>query len=196
MADGDLTARVRRAGKDEIGQLGAAVNTMADALNDRLEAERRVTADIAHELRTPSPGWSPPPACCPGPAHELVTTSVTALRDLVEDVLEVARLDVPGVEQADCADVLVSALAERAVRRTGKDTEVRVVRDGTVRTDPRRVERIIANLVSNAHRHAAPPVVVEVAGPVVGVRDHGPGFPDALLGEGPRRFRTGARGRD
>ncbi|MFJ5953185.1 ATP-binding protein [Streptomyces noursei] len=196
IADGDLTARVRRAGKDEIGQLGAAVNTMADALNDRLEAERRVTADIAHELRTPVAGLVTATGLLPpGRPTELVTTSVTALRDLVEDVLEVARLDVPGVEQADCADVLVSALAERAVRRTGKDAEVRVVRDGTVRTDPRRVERIIANLVSNAHRHAAPPVVVEVAGPVVGVRDHGPGFPDALLGEGPRRFRTGARGR-
>lgn len=57
IADGDLTDRVRPKGKDEIARLGAAVNTMADALSARLEAERQVTADIAHELRTPSPAW-------------------------------------------------------------------------------------------------------------------------------------------
>jgi hypothetical protein len=41
------------------------------------------------------------------------------------------------------------------------------------RTDPRRVERVLANLAANALRHGAPPVEVEVDGPVVRVRDHG-----------------------
>ncbi|MFJ4979250.1 sensor histidine kinase [Streptomyces coeruleorubidus] len=69
--------------------------------------------------------------------------------------------------------------------------------DAVVATDPRRVERILANLAANALRHGAPPVGVEVDGPVVRVRDHGPGFPSDLLtvlhALGPQRFRTGSR---
>ncbi|MGW7067455.1 ATP-binding protein [Streptomyces sp. NPDC054855] len=67
--------------------------------------------------------------------------------------------------------------------------------DTLVRTDARRLERIIANLVANARRHGAGPVDVRVAGPVVTVSDHGPGFPEHLLRDGPRRFQTGARER-
>ncbi|WP_428837262.1 ATP-binding protein [Streptomyces coeruleofuscus] len=46
--------------------------------------------------------------------------------------------------------------------------------NAVVSTDPRRVERILANLAANALRHGAPPVEVEVDGPVVRVRDRGP----------------------
>lgn len=64
-----------------------------------------------------------------------------------------------------------------------------------VNTDPRRLERILGNLLANAAKHGGTPVEVTVEGRVVRVRDHGPGFPDALLREGPSRFRTGASDR-
>jgi signal transduction histidine kinase len=51
------------------------------------------------------------------------------------------------------------------------------------------------NLLQNATRHGAPPVEVEVDGRVVRIRDHGPGFPDDLLAEGPSRFRTASTDR-
>ncbi|MEK8170139.1 ATP-binding protein [Streptomyces sp. M19] len=62
---------------------------------------------------------------------------------------------------------------------------------------PRRLERILANLLVNAHRHGKPPVEVSVAadGRTVTVRDHGPGYPPDLLRDGPQRFRTGAEER-
>ena len=60
------------------------------------------------------------------------------------------------------------------------------------RTDPRRLERILGNLLANAARHGKPPIEVTVEGRVLRVRDHGPGFPEALLREGPSRFRTGS----
>ncbi|MEV0375182.1 HAMP domain-containing sensor histidine kinase [Streptomyces sp. NPDC050636] len=196
IADGDLTARVRPRGKDEIARLGAAVNTMADALSARLEAERRVTADIAHELRTPVAGLVTAVGLLPpGRPTELVRGGVDTLRNLVEDVLEVARLDVPGVEQAQREEVLLSALAHRAAALAGGEVEVEVRGEAVVETDPRRVERILANLVANARRHGAPPVVVEADGTAVRVRDQGPGFPADLLAQGPQRFRTGARER-
>ncbi|MFJ3953530.1 ATP-binding protein [Streptomyces libani] len=196
IADGDLTDRVRPRGKDEIARLGAAVNTMADALSARLEAERRVTADIAHELRTPVAGLVTAVGLLPpGRPAELVSGGVDTLRSVVENVLEVARLDVPGVEQAQCEEVLPSALAHRAAALAGGDVEVLVRGESVVATDHRRVERILANLVTNARLHGAPPVTLEVAGSAVRVRDHGPGFPAELLTHGPQRFRTGARER-
>ncbi|GAA0297685.1 sensor histidine kinase [Streptomyces turgidiscabies] len=102
----------------------------------------------------------------PGAATDLVAGGVRKLRGLVEDVLEAARLE---------------------------------ARAACVETDPRRVERILANLVTNALRHGTPPVTVEADryadGPLVRVRDHGPGFPTDLLAvvtaSGPEGFRTG-----
>ncbi|MFJ8674277.1 sensor histidine kinase [Streptomyces sp. NPDC093589] len=69
-----------------------------------------------------------------------------------------------------------------------------------IETDRRRLDRIIANLVINAHRHGGPPVTVTVdvspsGNPTIEVRDHGPGYPDELLHHGPQRFRTDAPGR-
>ena len=89
------------------------------------------------------------------------------------------------------ADALrLGLLAERVAAHASGDTEVRVVEDAWVETDRRRLERVVGNLVANAHKHGAPPVVLTVEGPVVTVRDHGDGFPDYLLTEGPQRFRT------
>lgn len=60
VASGESDVRVRDAiggvVRDETDDLASAVDAMADALQQRLEAERRVTADIAHELRTPVTG--------------------------------------------------------------------------------------------------------------------------------------------
>ncbi|WDV56153.1 HAMP domain-containing sensor histidine kinase [Streptomyces coeruleorubidus] len=196
IADGDLDARVRPHGHDEIARLAASVNAMADALGARLEAERRVTADIAHELRTPVAGMSTAVGLLPpGRASDLVAGSMQKLRGLVEDVLEVARLD-SHAAAVDTEEREVSAMARRAVAGLD-DVRVEVVADAVVATDPRRVERILANLAANALRHGAPPVEVEVDGPVIRVRDHGPGFPSDLLTvlhtSGPQRFRTGSR---
>lgn len=197
IAHGDLDARVRPNGRDEIARLAASVNAMAEALGSRLEAERRVTADIAHELRTPVAAMVTAAGLLqPGPAADLVADGVHKLRGLVEDVLEVARLDAQEAA-VETEPRQVSAMARRAV--AGLDgVEVRVAADTVVVTDPRRVERILSNLVGNALRHGAPPVAVEVdedaGGPLVRIRDHGSGFPADLLAvlaaSGPQRFRT------
>lgn len=87
----------------------------------------------------------------------------------------------------------LAPLAGRVVSASGTDTEVVVAGGGPpvrVETDKRRLERVLGNLVSNAHRHGRPPVVLTVDGPVVTVRDHGDGFPEYLTADGPQRFRT------
>jgi two-component system, OmpR family, sensor histidine kinase BaeS len=50
---GDLAQRVPVTGGDELGELGRSFNRMADSLQRAEEAQRRMVADIAHELRTP-----------------------------------------------------------------------------------------------------------------------------------------------
>ncbi|MFI6293662.1 ATP-binding protein [Nonomuraea sp. NPDC050790] len=194
---------------DEVVAVGRAVDRMADALQARLEAERRVTADIAHELRTPVTGLiTAADLLPPGRPTELVRDRAAVLGRLVEDILEVARLDAH-TEQPVLEQRLLSVLTRRALAAastyanpatTASDVvELVVVRDVEVETDPRRVERILANLVANAVRHGHPPVTVTVEGAQVRVEDHGPGFPaemlEVLREHGPQRFASGASAR-
>ncbi|MEU3186376.1 two-component system sensor histidine kinase CseC [Streptomyces sp. NPDC006923] len=181
--------------RDETDELARAVDALTDALNERIEAERRVTADIAHELRTPVTGLlTAAELLPPGRPTELVRDRAQAMRTLVEDVLEVARLD-SASERAELQEIVLGDFVERRVALLDPEIRVRVVDESWVSTDPRRLERILGNLLANAAKHGGTPVEITVEGRVVRVRDHGPGFPEALLREGPSRFRTGASDR-
>lgn len=199
VASGEPDVRVRDAiggvVRDETDDLASAVDAMADALQQRLEAERRVTADIAHELRTPVTGLlTAAELLPPGRPTELVLDRAKAMRTLVEDVLEVARLD-SASERAELQDIMLGEFVSRRVAVKDPAIEVRVVHESEVTTDPRRLERVLYNLLANAARHGRPPIEVTVEGRVIRVRDHGPGFPEHLLAEGPSRFRTGSSDR-
>lgn len=214
-----------RHGKDEVAELATAVDTMAASLQQRLEAEQRFTADVAHELRTPLTGLHTAAELLPpSRPTELVRDRVHALRTLTEDLLEVARLDAEA-EKPDLDVHPLGRLVEGIVQRAGCDggtvrfTDQNAGRSGSadgagnaedvvvrtddagntedvfVRTDARRLERILANLVTNARKHGGGSVDVRVRGTRVTVADHGPGFPECLLKDGPQRFRTGARER-
>ncbi|MFD4631977.1 sensor histidine kinase [Streptomyces sp. NPDC058284] len=219
---GDLDARIghprppgERHSRNEVAELATAVDTMAASLQQRLEAEQRFTADVAHELRTPLTGLHTAAELLPSSRPtELVRDRVHALRTLTEDLLEVARLDAE-VERPDLEvhqlGRLVETIAERVSGsaagfdalsgRAGWGGERGGEQGGDaaygtfVRTDARRLERILTNLVANARKHGGAPVEVRVDGVEVTVRDHGPGFPRHLLTDGPRRFQTGARER-
>ncbi|MGW3570916.1 sensor histidine kinase [Streptomyces sp. NPDC000941] len=213
IAAGDLDARISAGARphDEIAEISGAVDSMAAALQERLLREQRFTADVAHELRTPLMGLvTAAELLPPGEAAGYVRDRVRVLSTLVEDLLEISRLDA-GAERADLSPCPLGLLVAEAVARTaldvrlgsgreatGQGTEEGVGDDGpAVWTDPRRMERIMANLVVNAHRHGRAPVEVTVDPDrrTVTVRDHGPGYPDDLLRDGPQRFRTGARER-
>ncbi|MER5885022.1 HAMP domain-containing sensor histidine kinase [Streptomyces sp. NPDC001941] len=202
ITDGDLDARVgmlpdggRGDSRDEVLAVATALDSMAGSLQARLEGEKRFTADVAHELRTPLTGVLAAAGLLPeGRPKEMINDRLRALHKLTEDLLEISRLDA-GVETPELAEHDLGPMTERAVRATGLDVEVRILRDARVETDRRRFDRVLANLVGNAHRHGAPPVTVTVNGPSVEVRDHGPGYPDGLIEQGPQRFRTGDPGR-
>ncbi|MFF9352483.1 sensor histidine kinase [Streptomyces sp. NPDC014734] len=190
---GDLDARTGDHAHDEIGEISSAVDHMADALRDRLHSEQRFTGDVAHELRTPIAGLVTSADLLPeSEPTDLVRDRVRVLRGLVDDLLEISRLDT-GTERADIQPVPLDELAEESVRRTGLDARLTVTgRRPVAETDPRRLDRVITNLIVNAHRHGRAPVEISIEGTTIVVRDHGPGFPQDLLDRGPRRFRTGS----
>ncbi|MCX5340879.1 sensor histidine kinase [Streptomyces atratus] len=207
---GDLDARVgdpRTADpsrpQDEVAIVAGALDTMASTLQRKLLAEQRFTADVAHELRTPLTGLSAAAELLPpGRPSELVRDRVRTMRGLTEDLLEVSRLDAR-TEQVDLDVHELAPLVERVAGASGTETRIHSGRTAAgrpqervqVETDKRRLERVLGNLITNAHKHGRPPVVLTVDGPVVTVRDHGPGFPDYLLADGPQRFRTEGGGK-
>lgn len=182
-------------GRDEVADLAAAVDLMSRELHRRLEDEQRFTADVAHELRTPLTGLvTAAELLPPGRPTQLVQNRVQALRALVEDLLEVSRLDAD-VELPDLSAVPLERAVRRTVALTGLEVEVEMAADASVRTDLRRLDRILGNLLLNADRHGGGPIRLHVDAHRLTVRDHGPGFPAELLRDGPQRFRTSVRER-
>ena len=200
---GDLSARVPVTSNDEFGTWAQRFNQMAEALGDtigRLEAaeaqNRRFVADVAHELRTPLAalvaeasilrdhlGELPPESRRAG---ELLVSDVGRLRALVDDLMEVSRFDAHAeqiaLEPVDLgrlvATVAAARLSEASLDIPGEPL--------LVETDPRRLERILGNLLDNAREHAAgSPVEVTLAAEgdqiTLSVADRGPGVPPDRL---------------
>lgn len=193
VAGGDLDARIDAPGADEVARLARAVDQMADALGARIARERRFSADVAHELRTPVTALvSAAELLGPERPAQIVRERVAALRQLVEDLLEISRLDA-GAETAVTTEVDLAVAAREVAAVRGVAMTVRG--SGRARTDRRRLERVLGNLLDNATRHGAPPVTVAIEGATLVVADAGPGFPQELLADGPQPFRTGSAAR-
>ena len=194
LAEGLLETRLPVEGRDEFGVWAQSFNEMAAALEAKIAAlsaaqarERRFTADVAHELRTPLTALMgeasllaghldqmPPESRRPA---ELLIADVARLRRLVEDLMEISRFDA-GAESVHAEEVDVSALVRATVRARGWDDCVRLEGDGLrVMSDPRRLERIVANLVDNALEHGGSTVSVRVGEKEIEVIDDGPGIP-------------------
>jgi two-component system sensor histidine kinase MtrB len=197
LAEGLLATRLPVEREDEFGAWAASFNEMAEALETKItelsEAqarERRFTADVAHELRTPLTavvneasllaehiGRMPPEAQRPA---ELLVADVARLRDLVEDLMEISRLDA-GTQPVRPERVDLGSLVASAVRARGWEDRVHLDAGEVVLTsDPRRLERIVANLIGNALEHGGREVAVRVGrdgvGAFVEVSDRGPGI--------------------
>jgi signal transduction histidine kinase len=193
LAEGLLETRLPVEGRDEFGAWAQSFNEMAAALEAKIVAlsaaqarERRFTADVAHELRTPLTALMgeaslladhldemPPESRRPA---ELLIADVARLRKLVEDLMEISRFDA-GAESVHAEEVDVASLVRATVRARGWDDLVRLEGDSLrVTSDPRRLERIVANLVDNALEHGGSSVSVRIGEHEIEVADDGPGI--------------------
>jgi two-component system sensor histidine kinase MtrB len=207
---GDLSARVPVTSRDEFGAWAERFNRMAAALEEtiaRLEAaqaqNRRFVANVSHELRTPLGALVaeasilrehldalPPDSRRAG---ELLIADVARLRALVDDLMELSRFDA-AAEQVAAEPVELRRFLRAVVEGRLPEARVDAPDDPvTIETDPRRLDRIVGNLLDNAREHApGTPVEIELrrtAGEVViAVSDRGPGVPEARLGRIFERF--------
>jgi signal transduction histidine kinase len=179
---GDLSARVPVTSRDEFGAWAERFNRMAEALGDTIgqlraaqTQNRRFVADVSHELRTPlaalvaeasilreSLGSLPDESRRAG---ELLVSDVARLRTLVDELMELSRFDADA-EQIAPEPVDLARLVAAVVARRSPEADVDLPAGPvTIETDPRRLERILGNLLDNAREHApGTPVVVTLAG--------------------------------
>ncbi|MGW4296279.1 ATP-binding protein, partial [Micromonospora chersina] len=198
VAEGLLHTRLPVRGRDEFSAWATSFNEMAEALETKIEAlsqaqarERRFTADVAHELRTPVTALVAAASLLadqldtlPADARraaELLVADVVRLRRLVEELMEISRLDA-GREVLATRPVDAGALLRRIVAAHGDAARATVAGDAPpVVTDPRRLERILTNLVANGVEHGGGDLRAELrhTGPelVIEVADRGPGIP-------------------
>ncbi|MFD4373377.1 sensor histidine kinase [Streptomyces sp. NPDC058486] len=196
LGEGDLERRVPVSGRDEIAQLGRAFNRMADSIQAGEDRQRRLTGDIAHELRTPLAnlrGYLE--ALRDGivePTPELLDSlhEETLLQQRIVDDLQDLALAEAGAltyhrSEVDLRDLLEAArTAHRAQAGTaGVTLEVEAPHPVYVTADADRLRQVIGNLVGNALRAtpAGGRVTLALAPhgepAVVEVRDTGKGIP-------------------
>lgn len=199
---GDLEQRMNVVGRSEVATLGVAFNEMAVSLKQQISRlenlsnlQQRFVADVSHELRTPlttmkmasqviyaaREHFEPVVAR----SAELLAAQIERFEALLSDLLEVSRFDAEAasveIQSCDFVELIrktidyVHPSQEQFIHLTAPDTQV------IVDVDPRRIERILRNLITNAIDHRENKdidvtVVVSENEVAVAVRDYGIGF--------------------
>lgn len=164
--EGDMTARTNMKGDDEIARLGETFDAMADAIEKDRALERRLTTDVAHELRTPLMAiQSTVEAMVDGVFEadtdrlETVNSEVQRLSRLVDALLRLSRLEnrsTPMKEEVVNIGELIAGIVathEAFVIDSGLSMEFHSDKDVYVYGDADMIRQATANLISNAVRY-------------------------------------------
>ena len=205
LAAGDLGVRMPAKGEDELATLAASFNGMADSLQARIRElaelsvmQQRFVSDVSHELRTPLTTIRLAGDVLygqreefPGPTSrtvELLHTQTDRFERLLGDLLEISRYDAGSVELATEPTNLVhlagDAIESMHELARERGSELRLEAPGghlDAEVDPRRIRRIVRNLLGNAIEHGeGRPIVVAVdsneSAIALSVRDYGLGM--------------------
>ncbi|MFL6174010.1 MAG: sensor histidine kinase [Marmoricola sp.] len=202
----------------EVGQVGAALNTLLAHVDSALAARhrseqqvRQFVADASHELRTPLStihGYAELSRRTPDDPGALATalnkveTEAGRMSALVEDLLLLARLDSGRPllrEEVDLTRLLLEAVADARVLAPEHHWRFDLPDEPvTASGDADRLHQVVTNLLNNARNHtpAGTTVTVRVqansAGGVrIDVHDDGPGLPEDVAAEAFERFTRG-----
>ncbi|RXZ46029.1 MtrAB system histidine kinase MtrB [Agromyces binzhouensis] len=205
LAAGDLGVRLPAKGEDELAALAESFNGMADTLQARIRElaelsvmQQRFVSDVSHELRTPlttirlagevlyAQREDFPPATAR--TAELLKTQTERFETLLADLLEISRYDAGSVELETEPTNLVNLAAESVESMQSlaheRGSDLRLEAPGghlDAEVDPRRIRRIVRNLIGNAIEHGeGRPIVVAVdsnaTAVALSVRDYGLGM--------------------
>jgi signal transduction histidine kinase len=158
---GDLRARVKVEGRDEVAQLAQSFNQAAARIESLVDAHKMLLANASHELRTPLTrirlGLELVEA---EPARKAaIANDIAELDRLVDEILLVSRLDATeGLDVQEDID-LAALAAEECARYEACNVRGQPV---IVRGDPTLLRRMIRNLLDNAKLHGEPPIEVAI----------------------------------
>jgi len=194
LGEGDLSARVKVEGRDEVARLAESFNQAAERIERLVGANKFLLAAASHELRTPLARIRMAVELMKERADperkRSLEQDIAELDALIDEILLASRLDaVSELEARETVDLLALA-AEEGARH---DVEVSG-ESMTLRGDARLLRRMIRNLLENARRHGAPPVTLTVRGNRLFVCDGGIGVPEADRERVFEPFYRGARG--
>jgi signal transduction histidine kinase len=189
LGQGDLSARVKVEGKDEIGRLAETFNRTADRIQTLVTANRSLLANASHELRSPlarlrmgieSLGSGPEDT---RRRHELAR-NIRELDQLIEEILLASRLDGAGAMAMRTEPVDIVALLAEECAAADAVLDLRTSDLPVINGDQRLLRRLLRNLIDNAMRHGAGRPEVSLAKPgermlEIAVADRGPGVPEA-----------------
>lgn len=195
IAGGDFGARLPEGRHDELGELAASVNAMAAQLGDYVAEQRRITADVAHELCSPIARMQ----MALGVLEQRGTPEQTAylakldaelqhMAKLVEEVLAFSKAET--LPDRDAPETFsLGDLVRSVIAREAPDAQVTVDVPESLRLHTFRaaLDRALGNVVRNAVRYAghAGPIKVrageETGGVIIRVTDQGSGVPEEAL---------------
>jgi signal transduction histidine kinase len=169
LADGDYSARAPVRTRDEVGQLAAAFNEMADKLQQVHLLRKTMVLNVAHELRIPLTNMR---GYLEALSDGVVAPSPETFRSLQEEALRLIKLveDLLRLAQADAARMtlrrdpvdlqeLVSQVADLFRARfvaKGVSLETSLGAAGPLLGDPDKLAQVVTNLLDNAWRYAPP----------------------------------------
>lgn len=177
---GDLGARVKVEGKDEVARLAESFNRAAARIEDLMGSHKLLLANASHELRTPLSrirmGVELLRETADPKRKADLERDIAELDALIDEILLSSRLDaVKDLDRREDIDLLALA-AEEASRYEQCNVAGEAL---TVLGDRILLRRMMRNLIENAERHGVPPVDIDVgregAQASVTVSDHGPG---------------------
>lgn len=210
VAAGKLEERMKVRGQDELARLSTSFNRMADSLAEQIvqlealsQMQQRFVSDVSHELRTPLTTVRMAAevlylsrdefSTVNARSTELLYDQVERFQGLLNDLLEISRFDAGAAQLAETktdVEAVVSramATAQPWAEKAGSRVKITIVgaekgqRGVYASMDPRRIERIIRNLILNAVEHGeGNPIEVFIGedsdAVAVAVRDHGIGL--------------------
>ncbi|GAB3403359.1 sensor histidine kinase [Flindersiella endophytica] len=215
IAAGQLDTRLPATRDPDLATIVGSFNSMVDTLQQRIERDARLAADVSHELRSPLttlvagvdvlnkrrdelPERS-------RHALDLITDELDRFQKLLRNLLELSRAEA-GLDPGDVEDISVAALVADTLAETGRPAELlaRPPKLPLVRADAARLKRVVLNILDNADQHAGGTARITVTAQdrrvLLCFDDNGAGVPPAdreriferfATGKGPRRSATG-----